>query len=194
MDLLLLLLLWTHSSSGLDLQPAEEKSYGSSVVAPVQELHQLIIGEVYTTQPVVYPWYRSGSRHRKFFVDRIPTMSLSVSLSVLQKSSYIGNIFQCSWNIDVFIDWCSNKGEPEFHLSVRQYRSVPPEFLWSFLFRFTFPADVSIANINSLQVLPCCGKKYQQRRLVNNRACIARWADNTNLTNQSQRQINIDTR
>ena len=25
-----------------------------------------------------------------------------------------------------------------------------------------------------LQVLPCCGKKYQQRRLVNNRACIAR--------------------
>jgi len=24
------------------------------------------------------------------------------------------------------------------------------------------------------EVLPCCGKKYQQRRLVNNRACIAR--------------------
>ena len=29
---------------------------------------------------------------------------------------------------------------------------------------------------NYWQVLPCCGKKYQQRRLVNNRACIARWA------------------
>ena len=24
------------------------------------------------------------------------------------------------------------------------------------------------------EVLPCCGKKYQRRRMVNNRACVAR--------------------
>ena len=37
---------------------------------------------------------------------------------------------------------------------------------------------VSDCSADLLQVLPCCGKRYQQRRLVNNRACIARWAHN----------------
>ena len=51
--LLLLLLLFLLSplscyASHLD----QEKSYGSSVVAPVQELHQLIIGEVKTILPI----------------------------------------------------------------------------------------------------------------------------------------------
>ena len=50
MELLLLLPLFLFSplssSADLDLDYAREKSFSSSIVAPVQELHQLIIGEV----------------------------------------------------------------------------------------------------------------------------------------------------
>ena len=50
MVLLLLLPLFflfhLSSSADLDLDYAQEKSFSSSIVAPVQELHQLIIGEV----------------------------------------------------------------------------------------------------------------------------------------------------
>ena len=50
MELLLLLPLFLlsplSSSADLDLDYAQEKSFSSSIVAPVQELHQLIIGEV----------------------------------------------------------------------------------------------------------------------------------------------------
>ena len=51
MVLLLLLPLFLlcplYSSAELDLDYAQEKSFSSSIVAPVQELHQLIIGEVW---------------------------------------------------------------------------------------------------------------------------------------------------
>ena len=50
MVLLLLLPLFLlsplSSSAELDLDYPQEKSFSSSIVAPVQELHQLIIGEV----------------------------------------------------------------------------------------------------------------------------------------------------
>ena len=51
MELLLLLPLFLlsplSSSADLDLDYPQEKSFSSSIVAPVQELHQLIIGEVW---------------------------------------------------------------------------------------------------------------------------------------------------
>ena len=48
--LLLLFLLCPLSCSASHLD--QQQSYGSSVVAPVQELHQLIIGEVKTILPI----------------------------------------------------------------------------------------------------------------------------------------------
>ena len=117
MELLLLLPLFLlfplSSSADLDLDYAREKSFSSSIVAPVQELHQLIIGEV-----------RRILDSQKI-VNTIPCMEYT-------------------------------KAQP-YQCTLKQHQ-IP------------LPLNVKY----SIQVLPCCGKKYQQRRLVNNRACIAR--------------------
>ena len=83
--LLLLLLLFllsplSCSASHLD----QKKSYGSSVVAPVQELHQLIIGEVKTIKPISLIW-------------ELCTPSYVSSLS--------GLLFLCSWREAQSINW-----------------------------------------------------------------------------------------
>ena len=104
MVLLLLLPLFLlpplSSSAELDLDYPQEKSFSSSIVAPVQELHQLIIGEV------------------QIILDDKHIISMIASIDPTMR--------------------------------------IPQHIKYSF------------------QVLPCCGKKYQQRRLVNNRACIER--------------------